>query len=141
MSKLLARSAAGSLWGAEASTTSKHIEMSSFCGPDARDPLGGSSQFKYYPYLLALSNPRNRWGGGTPPPAPPPWGAALRRGQIVLIAELQVKTKPPGLRSGGGGNWPPESPPIASGRVGLAAGAGFDRRCAGRFLPRRQPVL
>jgi hypothetical protein len=52
--------------------------MSRVCGPDARDPLGGSSQFKYYPpYLLALSNPKNRWGGGVPPPAPPP-GAPLR---------------------------------------------------------------
>jgi hypothetical protein len=30
-----------------------------------------------YPYLLALSNPKNRWGGGVPPPVPPP-GAPLR---------------------------------------------------------------
>jgi hypothetical protein len=59
-------------------TTSKHTEMSRFCGPDVRDQIGGSSQLKCYPHLLALSNPqKNRWGGG----------AAARRGQIVLIAE------------------------------------------------------
>jgi hypothetical protein len=35
-------------------TTSKHTEMSRFCGLNARDPIGGSSKLKYYPYLLAL---------------------------------------------------------------------------------------
>jgi hypothetical protein len=70
--------------------------MSRFCGPDARDPLGGSSQFKYYPYLLALSNPKKSLGGERPPPPPPcaPPCAAARRGQNVLIAEQQVKPKP-----------------------------------------------
>jgi hypothetical protein len=44
------------------------------CGPDARDPLGGSSQFKYYPYLLALSNPKKSLGRGRSPPCAPPPG-------------------------------------------------------------------
>jgi hypothetical protein len=48
--------------------------MSRFCGPDARDPLGGSSQFKYYPYLLALSNPKKSLGRGRSPPLRPPLG-------------------------------------------------------------------
>ena len=53
--------------------TGKHIKMSSFCGPDAHDPQGRSSQFKYYPHLLALSNPKKSRGRGgrTPPCAPP----------------------------------------------------------------------
>jgi hypothetical protein len=59
--------------------------------------IGGSSQFKCYPHLLALPNPKSRWGGGAPPPCAPPWGAAARRGQIVLIAEQQVKPKPAGV--------------------------------------------
>jgi hypothetical protein len=63
--------------------------MSRFCEPDVRDPIGGSSQLKYYPYLLALSNPKKNAGAGAFP-----WGAAARRGQIVHIAEQQVKTKP-----------------------------------------------
>ena len=45
------------------------------------DPLGGSSQFKYYPYLLALSNPKNSLGRGRSPPCAPPWGTAARRGR------------------------------------------------------------
>ena len=36
------------------------------------DPLGGSSQFKYYPYLLALSNPKQIAGAGAFPPLHPP---------------------------------------------------------------------
>jgi hypothetical protein len=48
--------------------------MSRFCGPDARDPLGGSSQFKYYPYLLALSNPKKTLGRGRFPPLRLPLG-------------------------------------------------------------------
>jgi hypothetical protein len=32
--------------------------------------------------------------GAFPPLRPPPWDAAARRGQIVLIAQQQVKTKP-----------------------------------------------
>jgi hypothetical protein len=60
--------------------------MSRFGEPDVRDPIGGSSQFKYYPYLLALSNPKKSLS----------WDAAARRGQIVLIAQQQVKTKPDG---------------------------------------------
>jgi hypothetical protein len=75
-------------------TTSKHTEMSRFCGPGVRDPIGGSSQLKYYPYLLALSNPKKIAGAGAFPPCPPPCAAA-RRGQNVIIAEQQVKTKPP----------------------------------------------
>jgi hypothetical protein len=38
------------------------------------DPLGGSSQFKYYPYLLALSNPKKIAGAGAFPPLRPPLG-------------------------------------------------------------------
>ena len=68
--------------------------MSRFGEPDVRDPIGGSSQFKYYPYLLALSNPKKSLGRGRSPPCAPPWDAAARRGQIVLIAQQQVKTKP-----------------------------------------------
>ena len=53
--------------------TGKHIKMSSFCGPDAHDPQGRSSQFKYYPHLLALSNPKKIAGaGGADPPCAPP---------------------------------------------------------------------
>jgi hypothetical protein len=48
--------------------------MSRFCWPDARDPLGGSSQFKCCPYLLALSNPKKNTGAGAFPPLRPPLG-------------------------------------------------------------------
>jgi hypothetical protein len=74
-------------------TTSKHTEMSRFCGPDVRDPIGGSSQLRYYPYLLALSNQKSA-GAGAFPPLLRRCAAAARRGQNVLIAEQQVKTKP-----------------------------------------------
>jgi hypothetical protein len=47
---------------------------------------GGSSQFKYYPHLLALSNPKKSLGCYAQP--------NKRREQIVLIAPQQVKTKP-----------------------------------------------
>jgi hypothetical protein len=52
-------------------TTSKHTEMSRFCGPNARDAIGGSSQLKYYPYLLALSNKKIAGAGASPPLRPP----------------------------------------------------------------------
>jgi hypothetical protein len=69
-------------------TTSKHIEMSRCCGPDARDPRGGSSQFTYWPYLLALSNPKKSLGRGRPPPCTPPCAAA-RRGRNGGYSLLQ----------------------------------------------------
>ena len=47
---------------------------------------GGSSQFKYCPYLLALSNPKKSLGRFAQP--------NKRREQNVLIAGQQVKTKP-----------------------------------------------
>jgi hypothetical protein len=45
---------------------------------DARDPLGGSSQFKCCPYLLALSNLKIAGAGAFPPLRPPPPRAPLR---------------------------------------------------------------
>jgi hypothetical protein len=55
---------------------------------------GDSSQLKYYPYLLALSNPKKSLGRGRPPPSARPRVAPARRGPIVDIAQQQVKTKP-----------------------------------------------
>jgi hypothetical protein len=68
-----------------ASTTSKHIEMSRFCWPDARDPLGGSSQFKYYPVPPRPLKSKKIAGEGVPRCATP----------LPLRGALEIMPKPP----------------------------------------------
>ena len=66
------------------------------------DPLGGSSQFKYYPYLLALSNPKKSLGRGRSPPCAPPlgrrcaarWAAAQSHSNNYQIGENPLSWAP-----------------------------------------------
>jgi hypothetical protein len=54
-------------------TTSKHIEMSRFCGPDARDPLGARWQLAVQVLSLPprpLKSEKKSLGRAAPPPGP-----------------------------------------------------------------------
>jgi hypothetical protein len=93
--------------------------MSRFCGPDARDPLGGSSQFKYYPYLLSPSQIRkNTLGRGRSPPCAPPPGAPLRGADEKPIRGLCGRR--------GGGVSEIEASGVAPGLVLVPIDAGSD---------------
>jgi hypothetical protein len=107
--------------------------MGRFCGPDARDPLGGSSQFKCYPYLRALSNPKKSLRRPPhPPPCAPPQGAAARRGQnggYYLLqggGDLDLSHGAPALRDGAHSMGTRVSPPVLASR-GVRPGGVFAR--------------